>query len=308
MSCNLILQNIPARAESFGLAASNAVAAAMDFFASVFHEFRIRASEKSDCSMSSFFPWMGGKRKVASRLASLLPAHDCYVELFAGAANVLFAKPRSKTEVINDINSELVNLFRVVRCHHREFLNQLEFMLHSRQDFADYIKQPGLTDIQKAARYWMVLKTAFGGRGGSGTPTFGYATVGRARFARSALGLVRLAHRRLDGVFIENLDFRSVIDRYDRLHTCFFADPPYLDLTGYQAQFGLADHRDLAGRLSKVKGKFLLTINDHPQIRSLYKAFNMLAVKVNYSVSRDIAARGDRGELIIANYPLPRKF
>ena len=69
--------------------------------------------------MSSFFPWMGGKSKIAKRLAELLPQHGCYVEVFAGAANLLFVKEISKTEVINDINSELINLFRVVKWHRR---------------------------------------------------------------------------------------------------------------------------------------------------------------------------------------------
>jgi len=74
--------------------------------------------------MSSFFAWMGGKSKMAKRLSQLLPEHRCYVEVFAGAANLLFIKDRAKTEVLNDINSELVNLFRVVRHHPREFISE----------------------------------------------------------------------------------------------------------------------------------------------------------------------------------------
>ena len=65
---------------------------------------------------------MGGKSNQAARLCQLLPDHRCYAEVFAGAANLLFAKPRSKVEVLNDINSELINLFRVVRFHPREFI------------------------------------------------------------------------------------------------------------------------------------------------------------------------------------------
>ena len=90
---------------------------------------------------------MGGKSRQAKRLCQLFPDHKCYVEVFSGAANVLFTKQRSGTEVINDINSELVNLFRVARCHHREFVRQLSLLTHSRKVFNDYKSQTGLTDI-----------------------------------------------------------------------------------------------------------------------------------------------------------------
>jgi DNA adenine methylase len=75
--------------------------------------------------MRSLFPYVGGKHRVADRLVSLLPEHKCYVEVFMGAANVFFAKPPSDTEVINDINGELVNLFRIIRWHPDELLANL---------------------------------------------------------------------------------------------------------------------------------------------------------------------------------------
>ncbi len=236
---------------------------------------------------------MGGKSKVAGRLCQLLPEHKCYVELFAGAANLLFAKERSKTEAINDINSELVNLFRVVRWHPRDFIAELAFATHGRADFTDYRAQPGLTDIQKAARSWFVIKTA----------------TGQAHLRRTAFAAVRRCHKRLDGVYIENLDFPDCIRRYDRPYTVFYCDPPYLGAGGYKTAFTLEDHHRLAAILKFIKGKFLLSINDHPKIRSLYKGLPRLKVKVRYSVSRDKSDKArDRTELVIANYPLPKQW
>ncbi len=219
----------------------------------------------------SFFPWQGGKSNMAARLCQLLPDHKCYVELFAGAANLLFAKPPSKTEVLNDINSELTNLFRIVRCHRREFFRAVSFQLHSRTAFSDYRSQPGLTDIQRAVRSFFIIKTAFGGKGGTTHPAFGYGTTGRACFKRSATASITRCHKRLDGVYIENLDFADCIKRYDRKWTVFFADPPYLESSDYKAPFDFDDHKRLAAVLGTIKGKFLLTINDHPDIRNLYK-------------------------------------
>lgn len=259
--------------------------------------------------MTSFFAWQGGKSRMATRLCQLLAEHTCYVEVFAGAANLLFVKQPSKVEVLNDINSELVNLFRIVRWHPREFISELTFMTQARINFTDFKGQPGLTDIQKAARSWFIMRTAFGGKGGTTHPAFGYGTTGRAHFRRAAFSAVRRCHKRLDGVYVENLDFADCISRYDRPHTVFYCDPPYLELNGYKKPFTLDDHRRLAAVLKSIKGKFLLSINNHPKIRSLYKDLPRLKVKVRYSIARDKSPKArDRTELIIANYPLPKRW
>jgi len=256
--------------------------------------------------MSSFFPWQGGKSKIAGRLCGLIAYHKCYVEVFAGAANLLFEKPPSKTEVLNDVNAELVTLFRVVRYHHRSFLQELLLTVQSRMEFTDFKNQPGLTDIQKATRTFFVLKTAFGGKGGTTHSAFGYGTTDRAHFRRTMFSAIRRCHKRLDGVYIENLDFEDCIKRYDRSWTFFYCDPPYLDAADYKAPFNLDDHRRLANVLKFIKGKFLLSINNHPEIRRFYKGLPAAKVPVKYSVSRDKSSDArDRTELVIANYPLP---
>ncbi len=259
--------------------------------------------------MSSMFPWMGGKFRMAKRLAELLPDHTCYVEAFSGAANLLFVKDSSKSEVINDINSEVVNLFRIARFHPRELVRELDFVLHSRKDYKAYRSQPGITDIQKAARTWFILRASFGGRGGSKSPVFGYGTTGSSGFRRNAFSLLRSCHKRLDRVTVENLDFADCIRRYDRPHTVFYCDPPYFETGGYKIDFTRDDHHRLAELLKNIKGKFLLSINNHPEIRKLYKGLPQLKVKVKYSVARDKSPKArDREELIIANYPLPKRW
>lgn len=280
--------------------------------------FRVGTRHKQDCikkiqrlehEMRSIFPYVGGKHRVAKKLIGLFAEHQCYVELFAGAANLLFVKEKSKVEVLNDINSELINLFRVVRWHPREFICELVFVTQNRTEFIDYRGQPGLTDIQKAARSWFIMRTAFGGKGGTTHPAFGYGTAGRAHFRRAAFSAVRRCHKRLDGVYIENLDFADCIRRYDRPHTVFYCDPPYLDSADYKAPFELGDHQRLANILKSLKGKFLLSINNHPKIRALYKGLPRLKVKVKYSIARDKSSKArDRTELLIANYPLPKRW
>jgi len=255
--------------------------------------------------MRSLFPWMGGKSRQAKQLASLLAEHTCYVEVFSGAANLLFEKAPSKVEVINDINADIINLFRIARFHPRELVRELQFVTHNRLDYKAYRAQPGITDVQRAARTWLILRSSFGGRGGTKSPAFGYGTTGPRGFRRSAFSLIKSCHRRLANVTIENLDYAECIKRYDRPHTLFYCDPPYLETNGYLYDFTPDDHAKLAELLHSIKGKFLLSINDHRRIRKLYKGLPRRKVDVKYSVSRDKSAKArDRTELIIANYPL----
>lgn len=100
--------------------------------------------------VSPIVPWIGGKRRLAKHLLPLFPDHSCYVEPFCGAAALFFMKDPVKTEVINDINGDLVSLYRVVKHHLEEFVRQFKFALSSRQIFEWLRETPvePLTDIQ----------------------------------------------------------------------------------------------------------------------------------------------------------------
>jgi len=256
--------------------------------------------------MRSLFPWMGSKSRTAKDLIQLLPEHTCYVEVFSGAANLLFTKDRSDVEVINDINDDVANLFRIARHHPRELVRQLCFTVHSRKDYMLYQSSPGLTDIQRAARSWFIFRGSYGGRGGCLHPAYSYAPSGFRGFKRGVFSLLKQCHRRLDRVYIENLDFKKCIVKYDRANTFFYCDPPYLKTSGYKYPFGIEEHKQLAEALAGIKGKFLLSINNHETIRSLYKGFRQRKINVRYSVSRVKTPEArNRTELIVANYKLP---
>lgn len=254
----------------------------------------------------AFIPWMGGKSRLAKQIVDLMPEHTCYCEVFAGGASVLFTKPRSKCEVLNDINGDLVNLYRVVQFHERALIAELRWQLTSREGFGVAIKHSdtGLTDIQRAARFLQVVKTCFGGKGGCDGRSYGYATTSGTRFNRRVVAALRQAHKRLDGVNVEHDSFDAIIKRYDRPHTLFFCDPPYLDLTKYKYDFGIDEHRRLNTLLMGVKAKFILTINDHKEIRDMYKGCYFLGTKTQYSIA--INKNTDVGELIITNFKIKK--
>ena len=125
-------------------------------------------------------PWMGGKRRLAKHLLPLFPDHSCYIELFAGGAALFFMRETpAKVEVLNDINGDLINLYRVLQHHYDEFMRQFAWTLTSRQTFTLLQSTPPetLTDIQRAARFYYLQHTAFGGK--TTRQSFGTSTTAR---------------------------------------------------------------------------------------------------------------------------------
>jgi DNA adenine methylase len=246
-------------------------------------------------------PWIGGKRRLAQTLIGRFPPHTCYCELFAGGAALFFMRPPADVEVLNDVNGDLVNLYRVVRSHLEEFVRQFKWALSSREVFKWMQDTPPhvLTDIQRAARFFYLQQHAFGGRVDG--QTWGTATTA------PPINLLRIeenlsaAHLRLANAYVENLDWQVCLDRYDREHTLFYADPPYWETEGYGVPFGWEHYEALAARMAKMKGKLVLSINDHPAIRQCFAAFQMETFSIDYTVGGG-ANRVERQELIIYSW------
>ena len=253
-------------------------------------------------SASPIVPWIGGKRRLAKHILPLFPEHTCYVEPFCGAAALYFLKAPTKVEVLNDVNGELVNLYRVVRHHLEEFVRQFKWALTSRQIFKwlQITPEETLTDIQRAARFFYLQKMAFGGKVDG--QTFGTSTTSGPK-----LNLLRLeedlsaAHLRLAGATIEHLDWAECIRRYDRPATLFYCDPPYWETEGYGVPFPWEQYVLMAAKLKAIKGKAVVSINDHPAIRECFAGFDMEALKLDYTVGGG-ANRVERGELVIYSW------
>ena len=246
-------------------------------------------------------PWLGGKRRLAKTLIPMFPEHVCYVEPFAGAAALFFLKEPSKAEVLNDVNGDLVNLYRVVKCHLEEFLRQFKWALTSRQIFKwqQETRPETLTDIQRAARFFYLQKLAFGGRVAG--QSYGVSTSGPAR-----INLMRIeedlsaAHLRLSTAQIEHLHWADCIERYDRPHSFFYVDPPYWQTEGYGVSFPWAEYERLASLYPKLKGQMLISLNDHPDIRKLFAGIPMVTADINYTVGGAQKAQPAK-ELIIGH-------
>lgn len=182
----------------------------------------------------------------------------------------------------------------------------MKWVLLARDEFERFkvIDPATLTDIQRAVRFYFLMKLGFGAR--VTNPSFGIGATQKPR-----LNLLRIeedlstAHLRLSRVFIENKPYERVIERFDRPETFFYIDPPYFGCENYYGKglFAREDFAKLRDQLAKAKGKWLMSINDVPEIRELFAAFEIREVVTSYSVSA--GARKPVTELLIANYKLP---
>jgi len=251
--------------------------------------------------MLSPLSYIGGKRALAKQIIAIFPEHTTYVEAFAGGAQVFFRKEPSAVEVLNDLDGEIVNFFRICQQHHEELVRYLRYVSVSRTWF-QLLKASNpamLTDIQRAARYLYLLKNSF-----AGLPrklNYKANVVQPPGFNPNRLPeIIEQAHKRLARVQIEALSYEEILKRYDRPGTWFYLDPPYYHRKLYNFNFEPEDFRKLAERLKAVQGKFILSLNDVPEVRELFRDFNIREVELFYTAQQTAGRRYT--ELLITNF------
>ena len=259
-----------------------------------------------NASGKAFLAWVGGKSKLAREIISLMPAHNCYCEVFGGAGWVMFKKTPSNVEVINDINSELVNLYRIIKYHFEEFVKQFEFLLVARDEYERLknTKPESLTDIQRAVRYYYLVRLSYGGKAVDHNFTVGPTRLPPVNPSRIKEELVQ-AHQRLSRVVIENKHYSQIIERFDLPDTLFYLDPPYFDCENYYGKglFNKKDFELLRDQLRAVKGKFILSLNNVPEIREIFKEFHIIETSVRWSLGKEY---NEANEVIILNFEPPK--
>ena len=251
--------------------------------------------------MNSFISWIGGKKLLRKRILEEFPEQETYnryIEVFGGAGWMLFSSDKhAKMEVYNDVNGNLVNLFKCTKYHPEALQKELEFTLMSREQFFDAKEQidtRGLTDIQKAARFYILIKESFG----TNLHSFGV----RCKNMDNAIDYISTVSKRLNNVVIENQDFERILKTYDKKDALFYLDPPYYQTEKYYSdKFMPEDHIRLRDALGRIKGKFLLSYNDCEYVRELYSDYNIISVERSHNL-----VQGDKKpkykELLIKNY------
>jgi DNA adenine methylase len=232
--------------------------------------------------------------------------HRTYVEPFVGMGGIFLRRPwRSSAEVINDLNTDVANLFRILQRHFQPFMDTLKWQITSRAEFERLVaaKADTLTDLERAARFIYLQRVAFGGKVVG--QNFGVSIGSAARFDVTRLAsILEHIHERLAGVVIERLPYAALIDRYDREDTLFYLDPPYWgceDDYGQQV-FARADFTQLAEQLDRIRGSFMLSLNDVPGVRECFARFSLQAVQTGYTIGPN---RASVGELLITRKAPP---
>lgn len=252
--------------------------------------------------MNSFIAWIGGKKLLRKAILERFPPNEeigRYIEVFGGAGWVFFGKDKIKNqlEVFNDVDSNLINLYRCIKYHCAELQRELQWQLISREQFYDCKAQldvRGLTDIQRAARYFMMIKISFG----ADKRTFG----NHKKNLEASIEYLPEIQQRLEGVVIENKDFENLIKVYDRPDALIYLDPPYLGAEKhYDSSFTLDDHKRLRAVLGNLKGEFILSYNDEPFIKELYAGFNIEEIARNNNLVKTADAPKYK-EVIIRNF------
>lgn len=247
-------------------------------------------------------PWPGGKRRLLRHLYPHFPQHECYVEAFAGGAAALMLRPYpAALEVLNDVDGELVRLYRCVRHHLDELIRQFRWSLVSREMFewAQMERPETLTDIQRAARYFYLQKLSFGGRVDG--RSFGVIASGMPRLNLARIEEeLSMAHLRLARVVIEHLPWHECVARYDRPDTFFYLDPPYWQTVGYGMDFPFEEYERMAQAMRSGHGKVLVSINDHPDIREVFRDFTLIPLQLRYT--NGLGSQEATGELIVKSW------
>ncbi|MBT9151710.1 MAG: DNA adenine methylase [candidate division WS2 bacterium] len=216
--------------------------------------------------------WIGGKHFMVDNLLPLIPKHEVYCEVFGGGASLLVRKKPSKIEFYNDINSGLVNFFRVLRdeVKSERLYELLRLVPYSREEYCfcreNWDRETD--DIKRAIMWFVTIRQSFTGRfGGSwgyGVGRAGNSFTSQASKWTSSIEMLPSISKRLRKVLIENLDYKDIIERVDSKHVFFYLDPPYLPETRkwhevYEYEMSYEDHEVLLDIITKVGGKVMIS-------------------------------------------------
>lgn len=255
--------------------------------------------------MKTPITYYGGKQTMLKHLLNLIPVHRIYCEPFFGGGALFFAKPKSEVEVINDKNGEVINFFKVIKSKFPELQKEIQSTLHSRELYKNAMvvyEHPDLfPDVKRAWALWTLTNQGFAGMIGSWG--FGKTNSKEKSLANKREDFTNAYAQRLKMVQIENNDAVKVIERCDAKDAFIYADPPYIGSDmGHYKGYSEADYKQLLDKLSKVKGKFLLSSYPSTILSQYIKKFKWRTRKVEKSVAVTKHTDKKKTEMLVFNY------
>jgi len=241
--------------------------------------------------MKPFFNRIGSKRDIVDKLISMVPEHKIYVEPFVGGGAVFWKMDnKNKKVIINDIDKQLIEGYMLLKNNGDNPL----YIPPTIQEKQMLVDKKALNDNERLSQILLLSNNTFGSHK-------------RDKLYKNSAHTQKIKKineysNKLKNVTILNEDFKKVIKKYDTKDTFFFLDPPYENSNSnrlYDDNF--IDYEEFVSILSNIKGLFMLTLNDSPNIRKLFKNFNIIPIFVKQKAKKGIGIH-DRQELIIMNY------
>lgn len=249
-----------------------------------------------DPSLKPFFCRAGNKYVLRNRIIPLIPEHEIYVEPFFGSGAIFFFKPKAKVNIINDLDEKTIN--------------RIKLLIRSPTDLTKY--KQDIDTVEKVKAFFnkkpktnadkLTIEKIKTCNGFNNTEVVTDKNIYKNTNPFSTIKYIDLYKRKLKDVHIFNLDYREIVKECDSSSTFFFFDPPYENTNpdfGYAEDKNSFDFNKLLKTLKKIKGKFLMTINDSPAMRELFKDFN---IKPFIAFTNNMILGRQRRELFVCNY------
>lgn len=253
--------------------------------------------------------YYGGKQKLVTTILPLFPEHDLYTEPFAGGAALFFSKEPSEIEVLNDMNSELINFYKVLQQDFISLQKKINITLHSRRQHKDasviYNNPHLFNDLDRAWAVWVLASQSFASMiDGS----WGYDKAKNTttkKIHNKGVQFTEAYAIRLQNVQLECADALYIISSRDHARAFHYCDPPYFNSDcGHYGGYSRADFERLLELLSRIKGKFLLSSYDSDLLAEYVKANGWKQKRVEQRVSVNKGAGKVKVEVMTANYNL----
>jgi DNA adenine methylase len=246
--------------------------------------------------MNPFFCRIGSKRLLANKIIKYIPKHNIYVEAFAGSASVFFRKDKVKKNILNDLDKNLIDGYRLLK---KASSNPEDYNIPNGvkniQKLVDNVSSSSSIEDRLLQKLYLMCNT-FGSRG--------LGKIFRGHNQKQKINKIQDYINKLKNTMITNKDYKIIIKKYDSPDTFFFLDPPYEKSVEQKLyEDGSMDFEEFKKILDEIDGFFLLTINDSPYIRRLFKDYVIVPIKVKAMGNLNLGTE-DRNELIIMNYEL----
>lgn len=252
--------------------------------------------------------YYGGKQLMLPHILPNIPEHDIYTEAFFGGGAVFFAKEPSKTEVINDLNGEVVNFYEVLQTNFMKLHELIQSTLHSRQLYRDSMviyNNPHMFDpVKRAWAFWIQCNQGFSAKVGS----WGYDVKGNSmvkRLATRKQEFTTALRSRMEYVQIENNDATTVIMSRDTPRTFHYIDPPYIGSNqGHYEGYTPKHYVALLDCMQNMEGKFLQSSYWSDELEEYVTRNKWNVLTYNKPVSVGTKKTKRKVEVLVANYPI----